>query len=277
MPANQVLIIGSGDRASACALRLYRGGLNPAIISNQRPFDLHHQRTCSKAAYMGHFTLDTISVRTLSWSLEKGLIKSNASIIDFVRFATRNREIPLIFAEEMVRWPEGEISYAVVTDADLFRQVSAYMGDQLKTIAPADVYPQANYLVSMAEDTCGQVLYPFNKNELTAQETKEKTSRQLYQVEAPLEGVFTAMVEMGAHVREREELARINDIPILSPAAGMVSGILNSGLIVAPHTVFAEISQMRNLANPRYLPVEAFCFAGGVLEAILYDLNLQSE
>ena len=83
-----------------------------------------------------------------------------------------------------------------------------------------------------------------------------------------------AMKHINDHVQEKEELARINNIPILAPESGRLVGILNSGILVPGGTDFAEIAPFHSCAYGHLIPTDAWAIAGAVLEVILYDMNL---
>jgi len=96
-------------------------------------------------------------------------------------------------------------------------------------------------------------------------------------VRAPLEGVFTTNCMLDGWIHEKQELGRINDIPILSPLSGKITGLLNSGLIIPGGTAFAEVCPATKSISAKRISVQSYAMAGGVLEAILYDIQLEAN
>ena len=97
-------------------------------------------------------------------------------------------------------------------------------------------------------------------------------------VNAPLEGLFISSRDIGDHLDEREIIGTINDINILSPLAGYLTGILHSGHYVAGSQPLFEITPIAQKSKlKKNIPVINYAIAGGVLEAVLSFIYSRSS
>lgn len=273
----RVLICGTDDLASAVAIRLYRAGFRTILLSAERPLDLHYQRTFSGAVYAGSREIDHISALTIGGLLQKGEINPTASIADFISYTLANRHIPIISIKELKSDPGISADYIFISDAELFSELPDRISDASIIIAPADmgVFEQSRYRICRDSACLGNVIYPFNRDSFVDCKKDEADNSESETVRAPLEGVFTTSCTLDGLIHEKQELGRINDIPILSPLSGKITGLLNSGLIIKGGTPFAEVCPVSKTISAKRISPRSFAVAGGVLEAILYDINLE--
>jgi xanthine dehydrogenase accessory factor len=277
MKQAKILIFGCSDVGTACALRLHRAGFSIVMAETARPADLYHSRTFSSAVFMGYRMLNGIKARTFANVQESGRIGVDATLHEFIKYQLAQREIALITLQNMGNSDSFPVDFAVITDPAAFNAAAANLTESAVCIAIGP--PQPNCVYSIATDTVnfGQVVYPFMEQDQPQISPAEEPAQGAYTVKAPLEGVFTTMRAVNESVLERDELGRIDQIPILSPVSGRISGLLNSGMIIKAKTVFAEIASTHSEPVFHRIPKEAFCLAGAVLEAIMYHERLQSR
>lgn len=275
----RVLICGTDDLASAVAIRLYRSGLHPILLSSERPLDIHYQRTYSGAVYAGSKAIDQVTSWTVAGLLQKGDINPAASIGDFIHYVLANRNIPILSNNELKSDPSISVDYIFISDAELFLEIPVRISDAPVIIAPADmgVFEQSRYRICRDFSCLGSVIYPFNRERFVDCTKDEPQSSDFETVRAPLEGVFTTDCTLDDLVHEKQELGRINDIPILSPLSGRITGLLNSGMIIKGGTLFAEVCPVSQKTSAKRISTKSFAVAGGVLEAILYDIHLENH
>lgn len=273
-----VLIIGSGDIGTACALRLFHAGFRVIILESEQPLDIHHTRTFSEVAYLGYKAIQGVTARTIANVIESDDLQPDSTLTGFVRYQLTNREIAFIALPDASGLTELDISYAVVTQPEMETLIKAHLSESVKRIGFIRALPDNSYHYAIAADDrhYGNVVYPFLQDEISAQPEKTLPVENTYPVKAPIEGVFTTIRTVNEQIIERDEIGKINDIAILAPASGRLSGLLNSGIIIKAKTIFAEISLRRDNAHFHIIPKEAFCLAGGVLEAIMYDLKMNT-
>ncbi len=279
MSSIHILITGSGDLATAAALRLFRSGYEVTLFASDHPIDVHHNRTYSNGVYNGEKTIEQVTACTRSGSAAKGDCAPETPLSEFIAFTHSNRQIPIITQEDLSAIAALQFDYIFTADTLFFEKLPSRIIDNSILISKAEDAAAriSRYQICIDPVYLGKVIYPFNKEDFLDCSTKNVDSEQKETVRAPLEGVFTTDTTIGSFIHEKQELGRINDIPILSPAAGKISGLLNSGLIIPAGTVFAEICSISNPAPAKLIPAEASAVAGGVLEAILFDLNLEKS
>ena len=81
----KILIIGTNDIASACALRLFRSAFNITMISPDIPLDLYHYRNFSNVQVSGSKMIDNVTARTLADFLYKQKDRQDISLENFVK------------------------------------------------------------------------------------------------------------------------------------------------------------------------------------------------
>lgn len=277
MFSTRVLITGSGDLASAAALRLFRSGFKVTLFASDRPMDIHHNRTFSNAVYNGEKTLEQITACTRSGSAEKGDCQPETALHDFVKFTLANRQIPIFTEEDLAESASLLFEYVFSAETELFEKLPARLTENSVHISKRGYKTDflSHYQVCTDPVCLGRVVYPFNRDAFAERPEEQRSSDSKETVKAPLEGVFTTQRSVGSHIHEKQELGRINDIPILSPVSGKISGLLNSGLIIPAGTVFAEICSLSDPVPVKEISAASLSIAGAVLEALLYDLNLK--
>jgi xanthine dehydrogenase accessory factor len=268
----QVIILGASDRATAAAIRLFRSGFAVIIVEKDLPFNLYYTRTFSRVVQSGYALLDAVPARTVANAVESELISEKIKIEEYAPFAIANREIPLILESEVNNKVFEPADYVLVTDDVLFAKTSSFISEKSVLIGFDDSQVDCLYSIATLSPLTGMVRYPFLDERLGDHDPVKQ--KAFCRVHLPLEGLFVAMKQINDHVQEKEELARINDIPILAPESGRLVGILNSGILVPSGTDFAEIAPFHSSAYGHLIPTEAWAIAGAVLEVILYDMNL---
>ncbi len=269
MEQSRVLICGTDDLATASAIRLYRAGLQVALANFQNPVDLHHHRTFTRAIFNGNRLIKGIRACTFSYCLENELVHADSDLNGFLQYAWLNKEIPVLLVEELQRGAYLLFDFVIILNDEVYRSLEKSLPDSIHMISGVENV-EATYHVFTSGPRLGQVKYPFEEEEPESGAEKSKN----HVVRAPIEGVFVAEKNAGDKVFEKEVLAKIAEIPILSPVSGVVLGILNSGGIVTRHTPLVEIGKITPNFNVRELPLTAWAVAGGVLEAVLFDRQI---
>ena len=275
----RILITGSDDLASATALRLFRSGFKVALLAPDRPIDIHHIRTFSSAVYNGEKTIEQVTACTRSGSVEKGDNRPETTLNAFLEYTFANRRIPVLTEEDFVGAPVLNFDYIFLAVRELFKKLPGYLKENSILISKWNDKITGLSRYQICDDSIyrGRVIYPFNKERFVDCGKLIKETNSEEKVKAPLEGVFTTNTAVDSIIHEKQELGRINDIPILAPCSGKISGLLNSGLIIPAGTVFAEICSVTNPEPVKLISAASFSVAGAVLEAILYDLSLNEN
>ena len=77
---NPIYIFGASNLGSAIAMRLFRTGFHPVLIERQSPVDIHYNRTFNGSAFSGKKTIDGISAKTISGSINDGDIEADIAV-----------------------------------------------------------------------------------------------------------------------------------------------------------------------------------------------------
>lgn len=268
----RVLILGAGDRSTACAIRLLRAGFAVCIVEEDKPLDLFINRTFTKAVYAGSATIEAVTARTLANAVETDLLPETVNADTFTGFVIANREIPLLLLSDLnTRLFEGW-DYVVIARPSLLEAAAACIPETCRRIAFDDTGIEAAYRIAVRLPLSGRVRYPFLDDAF--RDMPPVKTRPHQRVHVPMEGIFIALRKVNEHINEKEELAKLNDIPILAPEAGRLVGILNSGIIIPSGTDFAEIAPFHSSAYGDVIPPVEWGMAGGVLEALMYDRQM---
>ena len=276
MREEKICIIGTGQVGTACALRLFRAGFPVIMLEKHPPADIYHHITFSSAYFSGKRTIEEITARTLPGAIEAGM-EADIALEEFVLYQLKNREIALLNTTQAAILKNLQPAYALYCDVSFFEEVDEHLAEECALIALGQNPPrQARYRIADNDIYLGRVEYPF-LDERPASEIAAKSEQKDKEfIRAPLEGIFTSIKQVGETVREKEEIGRINDIPIFAPLSGRLAGLLNSGLMIPAKTVFAAIDKISG-KSAKILEPQAFAIAGGALEAVLYDINLQTR
>ena len=271
-----VLILGAGELGTACALRLTRAGFPVFLLEEEKPFDIYQSRTFSSAVYLGNRTIEGITVRTMADALGRDIVPEKTSTAEFVIFESANREIALIHPAQWDEIQSLKFHYVVTTKASLFSHERFAKWKVIGFSAEIDVV-NYSYTVCDQGPFMGRVIYPFLAEHIQRQSSHIRDEKPGQRIKTPIEGIFEARKQINDVVYEKDVLATITGIPILSPERGRVTGLLNSGVIVPAGLEFMEISPLHSRVDGMVIPKESFTLAGAVLEAILFDRKLNAD
>lgn len=276
MPAPLVLILGAGELGTACALRLTRAGFSVFLMEEEKPFDIYQSRAFSSAVYLGNRTIEGITVRTMGDAIAQDIITEKATTAEFVSYESANREIALIHPSQWDEIQSLKFQYVVATKASLFSHERFAKWKVIGFSGEIDVV-NFSYTVCDKGLFLGRVIYPFLAEHMQHHASRIRDEKPGQRIKAPIEGVFEARKQINDVVFEKEVLASIAGIPILSPERGRVTGLLNSGVIVPAGLEFMEISPLHSQVDGTVIPPGSFAQAGAVLEAIRFDRQLDAD
>jgi xanthine dehydrogenase accessory factor len=92
-------------------------------------------------------------------------------------------------------------------------------------------------------------------------------------VRAPRAGIFTGSVEIGALVEAGDSVGSVAGEPVQAPIAGLVRGLLRSGVSIPDGVKIGDIDPRGRGVDPRRLSDKGRAVASGVLEAVLSGLE----
>jgi len=269
----RVFITGTGDLATACALRLFRAGFRTILLSESHPSDIHYFRNFTRAVLNGQTVIEEIRAVNPAWSLEAGEI-NEVSPEDFLDYHLANRDLPVLPLSELRQVRIVETDFIFLTSSAHLSGLNPGQLDSMITIGCSSQNPDTGlqYNIEDRLPNAGRVRYPFIEwqVETAASDIIGKTEY----IRAPLEGLFTQTAEPGSILHEKQEIGRINQIPILSPYHGYLSGVMNSGCLISAGTVFAGVCREMHPVDPKIIPERYFNIAGALLEVLLFHLSM---
>lgn len=261
----KIVIHGAGDRGTAVALRLFRSGFRPVLTEHKQPGNLYSFRNFSDVVYLGNKSIENIESVLINFTghADPGLWQE----VDFMR---NDRKIPLLNLDAIDQISDYGHRVVIVCP-DVGEQINELEWENYDCVIRLgpkfQVGRDGHFVVGTAGREQG-IVYRVPQ-EL---ECEEKENHHLSR--SPMDGVFIAVKEAGDKVREKDVIGTLNDINILSPGYGEITGILHSGHFVAHGQPLFEIrSELRVEDNYRNLPVACHAIAGGVLEAALAFLS----
>ncbi len=271
-PLPRVFVTGTGDISTACALRLFRSGFRTVLLSGKKPADIHYFRNFTRAVLNGQTVIEGIRAVNPAWSLESGEVTQPTPAV-FLDYHLANRDLPVLPLEEFRQIKVLETDFIFITAPE---HLSILDPGQLSSmvIAGCASINQSNlfrYFIGDKQSHAGRVRYPFL--EWPDQTGFEPDTGKTEYIRAPLEGLFIATAGPGSIVHEKQEIGRINQIPILSPYHGFLSGVMNSGSLIPAGSIFAGICREIHPRDPKLIPEKYFNIAGALLEVILFHLS----
>ena len=268
----KVLICGTNDHATACALRLFRAGFSPVLLSLNAPLDLHHHRTFTRAVHLGVKSIDSIRARTWSNAIEQNELDLHGTLDEFIRYEQLNQEIPIVLEQDLKKGFKFPVDFAVLLDDDVAQTALSHLDENVTLIGLRE-QPAENIHYRIATDSkyLGRVIYPFNKDAFISNERAFKSKGTT--LTAPKDGIFQTEKDVGQTVFKGDMIGTVSEAPLNSPIDGIIYGQLNSGIFVGKGQKVIEIKDKEQADTVRILPTESFAIAGGVLEAILFHLS----
>lgn len=253
-----VLIKGAGDLASGVALRLFRAGLRVAMTDLPIP---------------------TAIRRTVSFC--PALTLGSALVEDTIARPARNRaeaeaiwaagEIP-VFADPEARcvsWLQPD----VLVDAILAkRNMGTAINDAPIVIALGPgftVWEDCHAVIeTMRGHDLGRVYYQGSAQPNTGVPGEIGGYSLERVMHAPAAGEFRGLRQIGDIVEAGEAIAKIEDVPVISPIAGVLRGLLADGVYAPQGMKCADVDPRAKREHCFTVSDKARSLGGAVLEAI---------
>jgi len=261
----KVLIAGTNDISTACAQRLFHCGFAVTMISQSIPTDLYYFRNYSTVIVSGAKMIANIKAQSYSDFLYN-IEGNNKTLDEFVEFSSNNRQIAVLDPDD-IKKISVTFDYMVIGDESLFELLDIDTSNLTFISCVSKTFDFSKYNIILNGPNRGQVKYPFLDFEVFEIEKKENI------VNADLEAVFVAEKFPGDKVNKDEKIAMLGEDVVKANVNGFIEGIMRSGVIVAKGQALVHISAWPN-KYIKELPMASVSVSGGVLEAIMYDVNL---
>jgi len=259
-----VLIRGGGEFGSAIANILTKCHFRVCVTEIASPLSLRRGVCYSEAVYETQKTIDGISAERTLVSLET------------IYKVWRNDKIPVVVDQELSVKPLLKPD-VLINAMMLGRQTSTKMEDAplVIGIGPGFTVGTECHLVidTNAGENFGKV---FIEGEV---ENIEKVPDLLasHILRAEDAGVFITDRNIGDIVLSGDIIGQLNDVPLASPADGVIRGILRNETKVLNNTSLVEIDPVNDKTASYSISKDMRIVGGSVLEAILMSLNIEEN
>jgi hypothetical protein len=264
----KVLIIGTNDVATACALKLFRSAFAVTMICRENPADLHYFRNYSTVLLSGSKMIANVKAQSYADFIYNQAAQDIKSLDAFVSFSRANRQIAVLNPRDLQKL-RLDFDYCVLCDTPLFDSLNLNIAEMTAISCVASVDNSCRYNIIQDGPAAGQVNYPFLNYKSASPQNEDDL------IYASEEAVFVAEKSAAEKVVKGEKIAKLGKHIVKAECAGYIGGILASGRIVSKGQPVASISATP-IADIKMLPLIAVAVAGAALEAILYDMHINA-
>jgi xanthine dehydrogenase accessory factor len=266
---SRIVIMGAGDRGTATALRLFHSGFMPVLVERGQPSDLHFIRNFSDVIYCQRKTVEDVQAAVI---LPAG---SDQILHEQLQECSINRIIPVINTldtvdQQILKRLRPDILVDCTRSFSKTKKMDLPWSEFPCVIRIGFIYnvgEDGHYVIGDSQQYYGMV---FNSRHQIVPEYPAADNV----LKSPLQGVFQTEKRIGAEVQERETIGLINNINIMAPHKGYITGLLHSGhFVLAGQPLFELISYQKPRESLVTLPANCRAIAGGILETILKYLS----
>lgn len=255
----RVLVRGVGDIGSAIAHRLFREGYGVVIHDDPQPTTTRRGMAFADAVFDGNAVLEDVrAVRADNLERVEGALTAGDVIPVYVRpwgplLATLGHRVLVDARMRKHRAPDVQRGFADFTIG---------LGPDLVAGRHADVVIETSW------DGLGSVITAGASLPLGGEPRSiEGHARDRY-VYAPFDGVFRTKARIGDAVRQGQDVAEINSMPLAAPLDGVLRGLTRDGVFVIVRTKVIEVDPRGSAAGARGISERPRRIAESVLSAV---------
>ncbi len=259
-PALRILVRGANDVGSAVAHRLFTAGYSVVIHEIPQPTTTRRRMSFTDAIFDGRAILDGIETKFIKrlYLLRGELVAHQTIPIVVQDFHELLRTLrPQILVDTRLRkhtQPESQRGLAEFTVG---------LGPNFIAGETVDVAIETNW-----GDSLGQIIEHGATNPLQGELREIGGHARDRYVYAPVGGIFHTMLQIGDHVLQGQEVARIDSTPLLAPIEGVLRGLTRDGIPVTPKTKVIEVDPRTQDAQVSGIGERPARIAEGVSTAI---------
>jgi hypothetical protein len=266
-----LLIIGTNDIASACAVRLFRAGFGVCMVGQKITYDLFGHHNFSPVLKHGSKLIENVKAISFSDYLYHSQSEIDLSINNFISFTIQNREIAVIAANDLKKANLMKMAYCVNCEDVLFISLDLKFDKTIISCGREETL-HSDYFIETVGLLKGRVRYPFNEMKNVAE-----NSDDIFSIFSTCEGVFVSNKSPGDPVNKNEKIGSVGETDLFSGFSGFVRGMVAAGLIVGEDIEVFRLSRKSQPADVTVLPADSYSVAGGVLEAILIEKSSTAQ
>jgi xanthine dehydrogenase accessory factor len=255
-----VLVLGSGDVASAVAHALFLAGHSVVLHDEQRPPHARRGMAFVGALFDGTARLEGV------------LGKRAKCLEDVLRMVQCRRAVPLADIDCTVL--REQLRPDVLVDARMRKRA---IPEALRGLAPITIGLGPNFVaggnVDVAVETAwgarlGTVLRSGSTQTLEGEPRALGGHGRERFVYAPAAGTFRTHLRIGDRVEQGEQVGQIGEVPVRAPLSGWLRGLSHDGAWVAHGTKVLEVDARDDPASFQRLGERPRRIAEGVLAAL---------
>lgn len=254
-----VFIRGAGDLASGVAMRLHRAGFDVVMTELPAPLMVRRAVCFGEAVWEGTATVEGVTAERAADILAARAVLTAGRIpvlVDPVG-ASRTRLAPAVIVDAiMAKRNTG----TTITDAPLVIALGPGFTAEVDCHAVIETH-RGHWL--------GRVYWQGGALPDTGVpgEIGGESGRRV--LRAPANGVFTGLAHVGEPVQDGQVLGTVDDAPVLATCAGMLRGLLRSGVYVTAGLKVGDVDPRAERTHCFTVSDKSLAVGGGVLEAIL--------
>lgn len=268
MYKNVIIVRGGGDLASGTIHKLHRSGFKILVLESYHPTSIRRNVCYSEAIYTGKITIENITaIRVRSFN---EILK-----------CWQNNKIPIAVDPhgkfiEMLK-PRILID-AIIAKKNLGTKIN--MAEITIALGPGfeagkDVHA---VIETMRGHNLGRVILKGEAMKNTGVPGEIGGYSKERVIYSPASGIIQNVKEIGDFVSSGEILAYVDSVEIKTEISGLLRGIIRNGSKIEKGLKIADVDpRCHEIRNCYTISDKARNIAGGVLEAILYFMNKNTE
>lgn len=254
-----VLIKGAGDLASGVAARLHRCGFPVAMTELAEPLMVRRTVSFGEAVYEGRVEIE-------------GIAAQRVANVAAARVALRAGIIPVLVDPEAAC--KSELRPDVMVDAILAKKnLGTQITDAPRVVALGPGFTAGEDCHAVIETSrghwLGRVIWQGAALPDTGEPGEIAGVRSGRVLRAPANGILVAHAAIGDRIDAGQLIATVASHELRAEIAGILRGIVRSGMGVSRGLKVGDIDPRAELAHCFTISDKSCAIAGGVLEAIL--------
>jgi xanthine dehydrogenase accessory factor len=259
-PSNHIILIkGAGDLATGVAVRLYRCGFKVVMTEIPNPLMVRRSVSFGEAVYATQVEVEGVLARLVSnisdvhLSLGEGIVP----VLVDPQADCRAELLPIALVDAIMAKSNLDTR---ITDAPCV----IALGPGFSAGVDCHAVIETNRGHSL-----GRVIYTCSAEPDTGQpgSIDGKTEERI--LRSPIQGMVEGKATIGDRLIEGQTVALVNGQPVKTQIAGILRGLIHSGIFVPAGTKIGDVDPRAEPAHCQQISDKAFAIAGGVLEALL--------
>lgn len=260
MDKNLVLVRGGGDIATGTIYRLHQSGFQVIVLEIEQPTVIRHTVSVAQCVF---------TEKTEIEGMRAVLAKGTSEALELV-----NRGIVPVLIDPAAASAK-ELQPDVVVDAILAKKNLGTKRDWAPiVIGLGPGFTAGKDVHAVVETKRGHYLGRVYYQGEALPDTGIPGEIGGYSIErivrSPAKGRFTPVKEIGSIVEKGDLLGYVEGIPVQSPLAGVLRGMINEGVNVAENMKIGDVDPRQVVEYCWSISDKARAVADGVLEAILH-------